>query len=724
MGFTGWQWDDIQQEYYYFDPDQNSCVYKNRTIVPPELEKDTKESDYKEAGAQHYEPHESTPKNLNSSPISGKQSEWNGDRSLTNEFSKISIRSENRPVVNAHPEKGHIREDSGASIITGSVDASRHESTTQEHNQSIHASYATAPMISQSMLRPSVPAFTYSKHAAIGGQQNNSGHLPLGAYPSQQVYSGFRRDQTQDAHQGLAPYDQEWAPYGQGWAPYGQQGGYQQAPLQQPQYQNQPSGFTAYDNPRANIYSPNQGVEATPSLNMRNCSDDEVLEQVGRNLVMQPTLHPELQKLGINVPPHRVLRGTPTERERLDDNFKILKPGYKYFKPGLVFRVLWPELAGDINDQNMTLVTTSRFENEKIFAKIRWFVVVREGNDCCTCLSIQTYSRRGVPENKVKDHHAIMYTGNKPPAPLEGEQPRGAWELPMGPPIRIIGKKPWDKMLPSSRVNFLKIYTIEHNVKVHEFGNVASDDHWKFISQFHSHWSISADSPLHPATRPTAPRISAATMMPQQSYQPSHPAHLDRGSVGWPQSGNQDLTSDWASTHQMPDIAEDSVAGYDNRDNNTLQESSNLTYGGIGASFGQHPTQNITTQLHSAQPNTALQYVFQQYTLDQYPQSLPQGPLLLNSIEQAQTSATGGLSVSTVVQYTTEGNDHEENLGITIEPEDPCEDEVASAMDVEDYPPPSIPGPPTATRPSDGSSHQRKKSSGELHRPSGHRRKK
>ncbi|KAF2685720.1 hypothetical protein K458DRAFT_248088, partial [Lentithecium fluviatile CBS 122367] len=142
-----------------------------------------------------------------------------------------------------------------------------------------------------------------------------------------------------------------------------------------------------------------------------------------------------------------------------------------YFKVGVVFRVLWPELSGDRNE-NRTIATHPRFPTEKIFVKVRWFVVAREGNDCCTCLSIQTYRGRGVPANKVKSHHAIMYTGDHPPPPLAPEYPRGPYELGMGDPIRVIPYKPWERMNPVSRVNFTKLYTVEHNVKVHMFGYV------------------------------------------------------------------------------------------------------------------------------------------------------------------------------------------------------------------------------------------------------------
>src|SRR3712207_3088616 len=71
--------------------------------------------------------------------------------------------------------------------------------------------------------------------------------------------------------------------------------------------------------------------------------------------------------------------------------FYVRTPGYIYFKRGLVFRMLWPELAGDRG--NMTIATELPFGSIKVsgtgkqvFGRTRWFVVIREGHDFCTCL--------------------------------------------------------------------------------------------------------------------------------------------------------------------------------------------------------------------------------------------------------------------------------------------------------------------------------------------------
>jgi hypothetical protein len=116
--------------------------------------------------------------------------------------------------------------------------------------------------------------------------------------------------------------------------------------------------------------------------------------------------------------------------------------------------------------------------------------------------SIQTYNRRGVTGTKVKSQHAIIYTGDTAPNPLPSEMPSNADERPMGDPIRVIGTIPWDnKMNQMSRINFLKVYTIEHSVKVGDFGYVDYADEWKLTAQWNLHWGREGSDRLSAADR-------------------------------------------------------------------------------------------------------------------------------------------------------------------------------------------------------------------------------
>jgi hypothetical protein len=109
------------------------------------------------------------------------------------------------------------------------------------------------------------------------------------------------------------------------------------------------------------------------------------------------------------------------------------------------------------------------------------------------CRPIQTYGNQGVAKKDVvKWSHAIIYTGKEPPAPNDNELP-GVNERPMLQPIRVVSNKRTDIMDRMSRVDFNKIYTVEHNVKVYDFGRVHEDERSFLRHQFNYVWGISQD---------------------------------------------------------------------------------------------------------------------------------------------------------------------------------------------------------------------------------------
>ena len=71
--------------------------------------------------------------------------------------------------------------------------------------------------------------------------------------------------------------------------------------------------------------------------------------------------------------------------------------------------------------------------------------------------------------------------GAKAPQPRPGELPRDG-ESPMRDPIRVISNQRQDQMDVMSHVNYNKVYTVEHNVKVYDFGEVHPDDLREFLS--------------------------------------------------------------------------------------------------------------------------------------------------------------------------------------------------------------------------------------------------
>lgn len=117
-----------------------------------------------------------------------------------------------------------------------------------------------------------------------------------------------------------------------------------------------------------------------------------------------------------------------------------------------------------------TDVTTDERFGEKIHVKVRWFVVVRDAKESCTCLPIQTYGGKGVTKRGVnpKDHAALVPKGK--------EQQLISGEKLTRDPLHLVIEDRHTKLSSASRINFSKVYTVEHNVKVYSVGRVAPED--------------------------------------------------------------------------------------------------------------------------------------------------------------------------------------------------------------------------------------------------------
>jgi hypothetical protein len=128
----------------------------------------------------------------------------------------------------------------------------------------------------------------------------------------------------------------------------------------------------------------------------------------------------------------------------------------QFFTYGRVFVASWSEHA-----------------DKRLPPKIGTFVVIREGIDRCEVLTIDTYGGQGVAQRGVKkSEHAIIHTGRTTPRARHNELPK-AGETGMQPiPIRVNPDNPTDKLDPMSRIHFVGITTVEHNVKVKALGFV------------------------------------------------------------------------------------------------------------------------------------------------------------------------------------------------------------------------------------------------------------
>jgi hypothetical protein len=98
---------------------------------------------------------------------------------------------------------------------------------------------------------------------------------------------------------------------------------------------------------------------------------------------------------------------------------------------------------------------------------------------------IATYQGQGVAKSGViKSQHAIAFIGKTEPNAKSNEAPKNTDSGPMLPGIRIIPNRKVDKVDPMARIDFARTYTVEHNVKVYDFGVVADD----YLDRLASQW--------------------------------------------------------------------------------------------------------------------------------------------------------------------------------------------------------------------------------------------
>lgn len=184
---------------------------------------------------------------------------------------------------------------------------------------------------------------------------------------------------------------------------------------------------------------------------------------------------------------------------------EVLYPSFKlrhrdFFREGRVFLILWTEPAGEptattrVTNQQVPEVNdgiTPGVYGQRVFSKVRRFVIIREGDLSCSALPITTYGGRGVGKPGVrKSDHAIIFTGRSAPQPHRDEQP-GRNEQPMRDrPICVVADENNAKLDPMSRIDLVKIHTINHNLKVKSFGLVHPNYIEALRTQFASVWPV------------------------------------------------------------------------------------------------------------------------------------------------------------------------------------------------------------------------------------------
>jgi hypothetical protein len=134
---------------------------------------------------------------------------------------------------------------------------------------------------------------------------------------------------------------------------------------------------------------------------------------------------------------------------------------------------------------------------------------------------ISTYGQRGCGKSGLaKWQHSIVYVGEEEPDLLPQEIPASG-ESGMLSSIRVKPRKKWYTMFDSSRINYAKLYTVEHNVKVHDFGDVHSDS----MSQLQTQWDYVLRCDLQGNPRPETAPLAAQPLPTVQEDPPALPVH-------------------------------------------------------------------------------------------------------------------------------------------------------------------------------------------------------
>jgi hypothetical protein len=114
-------------------------------------------------------------------------------------------------------------------------------------------------------------------------------------------------------------------------------------------------------------------------------------------------------------------------------------------------------------------------------------------------------------KNGVKpEHHCIIYTGDSPES-FKNEPDT------FNGPIRMGPKTSRDKLDPASRLNFAKVYTVEHNVKVYFIGKISSKHVHRLVDTYNRMGQVSGPSTYYD-TQPSASLTSQNDNLPVTSY--------------------------------------------------------------------------------------------------------------------------------------------------------------------------------------------------------------
>lgn len=173
------------------------------------------------------------------------------------------------------------------------------------------------------------------------------------------------------------------------------------------------------------------------------------------------------------IPEHGFLaaRSRDGSRDEMIDMSQFRLEHSSEFTPGTIFKLVWPEPLGETaRPRNAATQATQRVEvTPEFYAGIRRFIVVTSGDGNSSCIPILTYERRACTKRGVNpETHGIIHGAGQSPRSIRHEPRLGV--APVAANL-ISG----ERLATESRVNYAKLQTIEHNVKVRIIGRITHD---------------------------------------------------------------------------------------------------------------------------------------------------------------------------------------------------------------------------------------------------------
>lgn len=132
--------------------------------------------------------------------------------------------------------------------------------------------------------------------------------------------------------------------------------------------------------------------------------------------------------------------------------------------------IIWSEPAGHAIRDGPNFSSTPL--GARIFSETRRFVVVQSKVGHSLCCPIHTYQKRGTTSRIPRVNygvHAVVHVAGTTPKLLPGEEPPGMGNFPIVLEDRFVTVE------PSSRLNFGKVYTVEHNTEVRNVGKISKE---------------------------------------------------------------------------------------------------------------------------------------------------------------------------------------------------------------------------------------------------------